>query len=100
MNDEPLLPNIRRLIDALGDHIAGEDRRGQLSVDLQDLVEASRWLLTKLGSIRSEPYTDDELEGVLVDLEVRFLDHASYHIKSLRKTLAAVLATFPDEPSG
>jgi hypothetical protein len=97
MNDDPLLPNIQRLIGALGDHIADEDQRGQLSADLQDLVGASRWLLTMLGSIRSGPHTDDELESMLIEFEVHFLDHTSYHIKSLRKTLAVVLATFPDD---
>jgi hypothetical protein len=97
MDKEPLRSNITALLDALDGHIPDEDTRGRLSVDLQDLVEASRWLLSTLQGVGSRAHTDDELESLLIDLEVRYLDHATYHIKSLRAALTAVLRTFPDD---
>lgn len=97
MTDEPLRENIQRLVDALGEHLPNDDRRGQVSADLNDLVEASRWLLAAIGSIHAGPYADAELEDLLIELDVHFLEHANFHIESLRKTIAVVLRTFPDE---
>lgn len=95
--EEPLRSSIAALLDALDGHIPDEDTRGRLSVDLQDLVESSRWLLNTLEGVKAHPRTDGELENFLIDLEVHYLDHATYHIKSLRRALTTVLATFPDD---
>jgi hypothetical protein len=97
MDEEPLRSNIAALLDALDRHIPDEDTRGRLSTDLHDLVEASRWLLSTLEGVGSRTHTDDELEDLLMDLEVRYLDHATYHMKSLRRALTAVLGSFPDD---
>ena len=96
MGEEPLRSNISALLYALDPHIPDEDTRSRLSGDLRDLAEASRWFLSAFEAVGSRSHTDDELQDLLVDLEVRYLDHAAHHIGSLRRALWAVLATFPE----
>ena len=100
MDEDPLRSNIAALVHALDGHIPDDDTRSRLSVDLRDLAEASCWFLSTLESVGSRPHTDDEFQGLLIDLEGRYLDCATHHISSLRRALWAVLATFPDSGDG
>lgn len=74
-----------------------EEVYGRLRVDLQDLLEASKWLVEAVKAIEGRELSRSELEDLLVEIDVNFVEHASYHLASLRGDLKATLENFPND---
>jgi hypothetical protein len=68
---------------------------GRLSADFTDLLRASEWLLSVAKQSSGRHLEPSELESLLIDIDVKFVQHVSFHLKSLRKDVAAVLKRFP-----
>jgi len=73
---------------------------GRFHADFHDLVEASQWFLAKIEENSERSLTPDEIETFLIDVEVRFIDHATWHFKSLRKEMHLMLAKLSEMDSG
>ena len=63
-------------------------------VDLADIWGMSRWYLRYVENLLSRERTlsRNELETILIEIEVQFLYHLSYHLKSLRRLVPQALA--------
>ena len=70
---------------------------GRLYGDLHDLLEMSAWLIKKFADIEGRSLSTSELESLLIDIDINFIQHASYHLSSLSKDLTVTLRQFPDE---
>ena len=84
------MPNIMKIIQQLRPYVPDDDTYGRMSADLNDLVEASEWLLTTINKNYNE-LTWQSIEDFLIDLEVKYIKHVEFHSKSLRKDLNVVL---------
>ena len=84
-----------KFMESLRPYTLNEDSFSRINVDLYDLIEASEWLLKTVSQIQGlqDP---DEIQNFLVDLDVHFIQHVGYHLKSLRKSVAVILKNFPD----
>lgn len=85
------------LLEQLRPFVGDEAVYGRLYGDLHDLLEASAWLLKTFADYEGRSLSPSELEDLLVDIDVKFVEHVSFHLKSLRKDLRATLENFPDE---
>jgi hypothetical protein len=97
MTDKTLSPSIQHIVSGLTPYVSNSDSLGRVSADLRDLVDASRWLLEALSDAESKVTSADELESFLIDLEVTYLDHVAFHIRSLKDEIGSALANFPVE---
>jgi hypothetical protein len=77
--------------------VASEEAYGRMHADLQDLLEASEWLIGTVGALRDRKLSVSELEDLLVEIDVNFVEHASYHLASLRGDIKSTLENFPDD---
>jgi hypothetical protein len=91
---------ISKLVDQLEAYTASAETRGRLRVDLGDLAEASWWYLSKMEQIGDNTLDEMELEDLLIEIDVKFIEHVTFHIESLRKDLAEVLKNFPNDEEG
>lgn len=82
---------LKPLLDQLGKHIADRALLGRVQVDLIDMLEACRWFDAEIGSLHQRGLNRDELESLLIDIEVKLLDHMSYHIKSMKSDMPKLL---------
>ena len=85
------------LLKQLRPFVVDDAAYGRLYADLHDLLEASAWLLKTFADYEGRSLSSSELEDLLVDIDVKFVDHVSFHLKSLRKDLKATLENFPNE---
>ena len=65
---------------------------GRMYADLHDLIEVGEWLSAELKRRGDEPLTADQAESFLVELDVHLVEHATWHLNSLRKDIASALA--------
>ena len=72
---------------------------GRLYGDFHDLLEASAWLLKTFTESEGRSFSPAELEDLLVDINVKFVEHTAFHLRSLGKEIKAMLGNFPDEKS-
>jgi hypothetical protein len=86
-----------KVVEQLRPFFSNEAGYGRMHANLHDLVEASEWFLATMDRTRAETLTAEQVEDFLIELEVHFVDHAMFHLRSLKKDIAAVLATFPDD---
>lgn len=70
---------------------------GRIHADFVDLLEASEWFVKTMDALEGHELTRSELEDLLVEIDVKFVDHAFFHLSSLRTDLKAALENFPDE---
>jgi len=70
---------------------------GRIYADLVDLLEASEWFVKAIDGLESRDLTQSELEDFLIEVDVKFVDHAFFHLSSLRNDLKAALRNFPVE---
>jgi hypothetical protein len=88
MNSENRL---RPLLDQLGKHTANRALLGRLEADLIDILEECEWFEATVNSLGQRGLDRDQLESLLIDIEVRLLDHMAYHIKSMKSDMPALL---------
>jgi hypothetical protein len=77
--------------------VADEETYGRIYGDLHDLLEASVWLLKTVAENDGKTLSRTEMEDLLVDIDVHFVEHALFHLTSLSKDLKATLENFPGE---
>ena len=70
---------------------------GRIYADFVDLLEASEWFVKTMDELEGRKLTLPELEDLLVEVDVKFVDHAFFHLTSLRHDLKAALENFPNE---
>ena len=89
MNDRTkwLVDQIEKYVD--------DNLYGQIHVDLMDMIEICESYIRTIED--KKEMTEGELENFIINLEVNLIDHAQFHLKSLRKGLRRVLAKFPKE---
>lgn len=81
-----------RFLEQLKPVLADAATYGRMYADLHDLLEAGQWLITELDRLQERSLTRDEIETFLIDLDIAYIQHASFHLKSLRKDVRATLA--------
>src|SRR5689334_7835424 len=85
-----------KFLDQLQPFFPDQATYSRAHTDVYDLVEASEWFLAMLARTQSETMGAEQVENFLIELEVHYVDHALYHLRSLKKAITASLATFPD----
>jgi hypothetical protein len=84
-------------LDQLKGFAASEEAYGRLRADFQDLLEASEWFSQTVRALAGRTLSVSELEDLLVEIDVKFVEHASFHLETLRGDLKAALENFPNE---
>jgi len=92
-------PSLRQLalVDQLRPFVSDEAAYGRMYADFHDLLEACAWLLKTFSDHEGRSLNPSELEDLLVDIDVKFIEHVSFHLQSLHKDLTATLENFPDQ---
>ena len=85
------LKTIESLMKQLRPFTKGDQAYGRLYADFHDLIDACEWLLTELRSKEAKVLSTSEIEEFLIDVDVKFIKHVSFHLKSLRKDINATL---------
>ena len=83
------------LIEQLKPYAPDEATYGRMYADLHDLLEASAWLLDTFSRHQGETLSESQIETLLVNIDVKFAEHAAYHLRTLRPDIEATLARFP-----
>jgi len=84
-----------KFVEQFRPYVVDEDALARMRVDLHDLIEASEWLLDEIKQRDSGLMTPDELETFLINLDVHYVRHVFFHLRSLRKDINASLKNFP-----
>lgn len=84
-------------VEQLREYAVDDAAYGRLCADFGDLLEACTWMLKTAADVEGRVLTRSELEDLLVDIDVNFVEHALYHLTSLRKDLKETLDNFPGE---
>lgn len=96
-----MLPeNAERLVQQLRPFMSGEEAYGRLHADFHDLMEICAWFLQLMNAAERKPLSRDDLETFLIELDVGLIDHASFHLKSMKKEIEAALGKLADAPDG
>lgn len=85
------------LLRQLKPYVDNEEAYGCLHADFADLIEVFQWLEGQLQALDARILSADELETFLIEIDVRFVDHAGFHIRSLKKEINRMLKKFPNE---
>jgi hypothetical protein len=85
------------LLEQIKPYAPDEATFGRTSANLRDIVEECEWLLQVVSASEQKTLSEDELEALLIDIDVRFIMHVGWHLRSLRKDFPSILANFPDE---
>ena len=94
-----MLPeNAERLIEQLRPLMSGEEAYGRLHADFHDLMEICTWFVQLMNSVERKSLSRDDLEAFLIELDVGLIDHASLHLKSMKKEIEAALGKLADAP--
>lgn len=96
-----MLPeNAERLVQQLRPFMNGEEAYGRLRADFHDLMEICAWFLQLMNAAERKPLSRDDLETFLIELDVGLIDHASFHLKSMKKEIEGALGKLADAPDG
>jgi hypothetical protein len=94
-----MLPeNAERLVEQLRPFTSGDEAYGRLHADFHDLMEICTWFVQLMNSAERKSLGRDDLEAFLIELDVGLIDHASFHLKSMKKEVEAALAKLADAP--
>jgi len=85
--DDRLEPLLNRLRSQSADRAL----IGRVGADLTDILQISEWIAARINSLHNEALEDEDLETVLIELEVRLLDHMMFHVKSMKRDMPALL---------
>ena len=70
---------------------------GQLSTDLNDIIESGAWLQATIEAASSSQLSGDSVESLLIEMDVRFIDHVDHHLKSMKAIFSNALQQFSDD---
>ena len=87
------------LLEQLKSYASSDESYGRIRADFLDLIEACQWFLSVMEQNEERTLSESELEDVLIDIDVKFIQHVAFHLKSLRKDLPDILKQFPNEDS-
>ncbi len=94
-----MLPeNAERLVEQLRPFLSGDEAYGRLHADFHDLMEICTWFVQLMNSAGRKSLSQDDLEAFLIELDVGLIDHASFHLKSMKKEIEAALGKIADAP--
>jgi hypothetical protein len=94
-----MLPeNAERLIEQLRPFVSGEEAYGRLYADFHDLMEICAWFLQLMNADDRKQLSRDDLEKLLIELDIGLIDHASFHLKSMKKEINAALDKLANDP--
>ena len=83
------------LIEKLS-NFAGKSALGRMRVDIGDLEDICNWYIGFLNKTIDDEMTEDDLETALIEIETKFIDHAGFHFKSLKRDIRRVLNKIPE----
>ena len=86
------------IVEQLKPFLNNSEIYGRLYADIHDLLEACEWFMAEIKKTESKTLSSDEIENLLIEIDVRFIEHAMFHLSSLRKDLNTILKKFPNEP--
>jgi hypothetical protein len=95
-DDMEKLPGMLSLLEQLKPYITDAQAYGRFYANLYDLSEACEWFLSVMKQNEGKLLTPDELENLLIDIDVRFIQHVTFHLDSLRTDLERTLGNFPN----
>lgn len=81
----------RSLVDQLKTFVPDDGLTGRMFADLTDALEMCNWFSSTIGTSAGRQLTRDELETLLIDIDIKLLQHLAYHLDSLRRDMPAVL---------
>ena len=81
---------VKRLKD-IESYIVDPNLYGRMRVDLNDIIEASEWLLSTMSNQSKLPLTADVAEDFLIELDINYVQHVTFHLNTLRMDIASVL---------
>jgi hypothetical protein len=84
--------NRLKFLEQLKPVLADSATYGRMYADLHDLLQAGQWLTAELDRLQGRSLTSDEIETFLIDLDIAYIQHASFHLKSLHADVNATLA--------
>lgn len=64
---------------------------GRFKADICDMMEMNCWLIEKIRELKQTTVTVENIEDFLIDLEIKYVDHAFYHLSSMKKDIADLL---------
>lgn len=85
-----------KLVEQLKPYMTDAESYGRLSADFNDLLEACDWLQSLEKRSNAHVFTPSELESLMIEVDVKFIQHVTFHMKSLKKDLQTALKRFPD----
>jgi hypothetical protein len=91
--------SLSSLLEQIKPYVTDAATYGRLRVDFQDLAEACEWFLSIIKDNEGKVLKSSEIEDILVDIDIHFVQHVSFHLKSFRKNLNRTLNNFPEERS-
>lgn len=95
-NELNTLPAQLLFLEQLRPFVIDEDAHGRIYADLHDLLEAGAWLRQTVAETSGKTLSPSELEDLLVDIDVHFVEHSLFHLSSLRQDIKATLENFPN----
>jgi hypothetical protein len=92
-----MLPeNAERLIEQFRPFARDDDAFGRLRADFHDMMEICAWFLRVMNSAERKPLSRDDIEALLIEIDVGLIDHASFHLKSMKTEIEAALGKLAD----
>ncbi len=85
------------LIDQLKPYAPDADTHARVRVDFMDLADICQWFLDEIAKHAGSTLSQDQLEEFLIEIDVNFIQHIEFHLRSLQKTLPRILEKFPNE---
>jgi hypothetical protein len=92
-----LIPSLHFTLEQLRPFVTDEATYGRIYADLNDLLEASAWLLKTFANNEGRSLSTSELEELLIHVDIHFIDHVLFHLKTLRHDLKSTLKNFPND---
>jgi hypothetical protein len=77
------------IIDSMRPFLKGDENYYQVRTDILDINEAVAWLNN--FSKKKKWSNLDELETAMIEMDVSFISHIEYHIKSLKRNMKYAL---------
>ena len=95
-NDTPYENRAQKFLDQIRPFITEEISYNLISSDFGDLMESFEWIVKRIAEIPSQPMNPLDVETLIIDIEVKFLDHTLHHINSIKSVIPRILDQFPD----
>ena len=89
--------NANRLVEQIRPFLNDDESYGRLLADVHDLMEICAWFLNVTSSDANKLLNRDELETLLMELDIRLVDHGLFHLSSLKKQINSALEKLADD---